>query len=285
MRIEEFKEWLTEIYPETPSTVSNRISNCKKVENYHGDLDKHYEQNGCKTLIDKLSYSVIDEREENPAKHLVPIKGNLRTGSATYKQSVKLYKLFCKDIQVNVVEDVNWDVLKRTLETVGLSTFVKFYYEFKTDSLTELKQKFRKDKSWNKVSDNPKASGGKKVFELGYQIEALKYIIFSRAKKDTIEEARVIFGREYPGQELEAIRFIRPEFVFGEEIVFNLFENYKIHSQYTVGSYIVDWYIPELNIVIEFDEKHHKRNEVEDQERQKVIEKALKCSFLRYTQK
>lgn len=97
MRIEEFKEWLAEIYPETPSTVSNRISNCKKVENYHGDLDKHYEQNGCNALMDELSYSVMDERENKPSKHLVPIDGNMRTGSATLKQAVRLYSQFCEE--------------------------------------------------------------------------------------------------------------------------------------------------------------------------------------------
>lgn len=41
MRTSEFKTWLEEKYPETPTTVSNRISNCKNIEKYYGDLAKY----------------------------------------------------------------------------------------------------------------------------------------------------------------------------------------------------------------------------------------------------
>jgi very-short-patch-repair endonuclease len=60
--------------------------------------------------------------------------------------------------------------------------------------------------------------------------------------------------------------------------------NYKILRQYSVKGFSVDGYIPELNLVIEIDEKHHYINgklRDKDINRQKVIEKELKCIFLR----
>lgn len=78
----------------------------------------------------------------------------------------------------------------------------------------------------------------------------------------------------------------RKEIKFGIDIIYNLFSNYKIYEQYPVygGTYRVDWYIPELNLAIEYDELHHIYNKEQDEERQKIIEKELKCKFIRYTE-
>jgi len=51
--------------------------------------------------------------------------------------------------------------------------------------------------------------------------------------------------------------------------------------QYPVLNYRIDFYLPELNIAIEYDEKHHNSNKKSDNERQKEIEKILKCDFIR----
>ena len=47
--------------------------------------------------------------------------------------------------------------------------------------------------------------------------------------------------------------------------------------------YWVDYYEPTLNIVIEFDEKHHKYKKEKDIKRQKEIEEFLECKFYRIT--
>lgn len=78
-----------------------------------------------------------------------------------------------------------------------------------------------------------------------------------------------------------AIRTVRQEFVFGKNIVENLFSDYEIIPQYKILNYFIDWYIPELNIAIEFDEKYHE-NKKGDNTRQKEIEKELNCKFIRY---
>ena len=76
----------------------------------------------------------------------------------------------------------------------------------------------------------------------------------------------------------------RVEIEFGENIINNLFSDYEVISQFPVfnGKYFIDWYIPELNIAIEYDEYYHKNNKKADNERQEEIEKELGCRFLRY---
>lgn len=54
--------------------------------------------------------------------------------------------------------------------------------------------------------------------------------------------------------------------------------------QYNVLGYRIDYYIPSLNIAIEYDENEHKRYSYENHEgRQKEIENELGCRFIRIT--
>ena len=76
------------------STVTSRISNCRRVEKYEGNLDEHYDNDGMRTLLSRLTYSVAVENRSLPPRHQVPIRGNLRAGSATLKGAVKLYRDF-----------------------------------------------------------------------------------------------------------------------------------------------------------------------------------------------
>lgn len=84
----------------------------------------------------------------------------------------------------------------------------------------------------------------------------------------------------------EAPPAVRPEFVFGEEVVERLFSGYTIIRQFPVfgGKYRIDWYIPELRLAVEFDEAHHETPSIikRDAARQAEIEAALNCRFLRY---
>lgn len=49
-----------------------------------------------------------------------------------------------------------------------------------------------------------------------------------------------------------------------------------------VLSYFVDYYEPNLNLVIEWDEAHHKKQIAEDKKRQEDIKQHLGCRFFRY---
>ena len=91
---------------------------------------------------------------------------------------------------------------------------------------------------------------------------------------------------DYYGFSIDKLVFLAPssrEFVFGEEIVRNLFGGYTVIPQHKVLNYRLDWYIPELNLVIEFDESGHADRTELDIVRQAQIEKHLGCRFLRYT--
>jgi hypothetical protein len=62
---------------------------------------------------------------------------------------------------------------------------------------------------------------------------------------------------------------------------------FSFETQYKVSyedtCYYVDFYIPELNVCIEYDEKHHytEDNMLKDAKRQEYIENKLGCSFIR----
>lgn len=96
MDAENFKKWL-EFNGKPKVTIQNRISNCRNVENYEGDLDDHFKKDYGLSLLAKLSYSAEDERNNAPSTHNIPIQGNIRNGSATLKQATNLYMAFKKD--------------------------------------------------------------------------------------------------------------------------------------------------------------------------------------------
>ncbi len=183
-------------------------------------------------------------------------------------------------------EHKSLEEILKNLRSMGMSTFVDYYDDFKLiKGEKNLKSKLAKDeKKWKEESINTKVSVGRRIFSEGKEKKALELVLSAnQLSKATMDKAVQIYQKEYPNSELKQIRFVRPEFEFGQTIVENLFEGYEIISQYSVGEYKVDWYIPELKLVIEFDEKHHKRQKDFDIKRQKFIEKKLKCKFLRYT--
>lgn len=103
MKEQEFKIWLYKKYQQ--NTANSRWSNCRTVEYYEGDLDEHFNKDKCKQLIERLSYSVRDERANKPLRHNIPINGNVRNGTATLKQAVKLYMDFRNGVEPNKVSE------------------------------------------------------------------------------------------------------------------------------------------------------------------------------------
>jgi len=83
---ERFKAWLVVERELNAGTIGSRISNCKRVEHYEGDLDTHYDADGLVGLMDRL----------NPRRpeHKIPINGNVYNGTATLKSAVGLYRGF-----------------------------------------------------------------------------------------------------------------------------------------------------------------------------------------------
>jgi len=94
MRIDNFTEWMLAEGLDKEA-VRSRASNCQTVEKYqHVDLDEQYDLDRCEHLIALFTYTTDDERTGKPPLHQVPINGNIRNGSATYKSSIRKYVTF-----------------------------------------------------------------------------------------------------------------------------------------------------------------------------------------------
>ena len=92
---QDFKTWLVEEYGLQESSAISRVANISTIEKYYGeDIDTIIKNRGVHGLLNELSYSTDDERNNRPQKHKVPIHGNVRTGSATLKQAVNRYVEF-----------------------------------------------------------------------------------------------------------------------------------------------------------------------------------------------
>ena len=79
-----FKIWLER--GRSAGTVNSRISNCRRVERYEGDLDAHYDVDGLVSLTDRLNPS--------DPKHKIQTNDNIYNGTATLKSAVSLYRDF-----------------------------------------------------------------------------------------------------------------------------------------------------------------------------------------------
>lgn len=76
------------------STIQSRISNCKTIEAYEGNLDALFARDQLSDLLSRLSYSTADQATGKPLRHKIPIDGDWRNGSATLKSAAELYKAF-----------------------------------------------------------------------------------------------------------------------------------------------------------------------------------------------
>ncbi|CAN5333547.1 hypothetical protein BH23BAC2_BH23BAC2_24570 [soil metagenome] len=148
--LELFKIWLDEENGSDFRTIQSRISNCRTVENYEGDLDEHFIKDNGLALLDSLTYSTEDERNQIPTNHKIPINGNLRTGSATLKQAVKLYMTF-KNSNFTPSEnsDKSFDIKQSLEEEIdNIEVWNNFSYErdLKNSMTTQITELFPEHK-------------------------------------------------------------------------------------------------------------------------------------------
>ena len=90
----EFSRYLRDVCDFAEHTAASRVSSCKRIERYEGDLDDLFKADGLVSLLRSLTYSTEDANRNLPARHNVPINGNLRNGTATLKQAAGLYQKF-----------------------------------------------------------------------------------------------------------------------------------------------------------------------------------------------
>lgn len=122
-------------------------------------------------------------------------------------------------------------------------------------------------KNFNKINNRGERFGNKTM--MVYLIQNSHMTISDKEKYLSLFDINIISTRK----EIEFIEQL-------EETLkpFNI----KGIKQYYVLSYRIDYYIPSLNIAIEYDENNHKNYTYEKHEgRQKEIEKELNCRFIR----
>ena len=133
MKLDLFKNWLTGTNMDK-RTIGSRLSNCRTVEKFEGDLDEHFADSKGQRLIQRLEYGADDERSGRDAKHRIPIEGDIRNGTATLKSAVKLYFRFAENLPATGVPTVpkGWPKWENPTddEILGLAHVVSRYARF-----------------------------------------------------------------------------------------------------------------------------------------------------------
>lgn len=95
-----FQRWLSDRYDDR--TCSSRLSNCRRIEEFEGDLDEHFSRNGMSELLQRLTYSRDDLAAGRLPEHRIPIAGDVYTGTATLRTAANLYRRFLSGEASNV---------------------------------------------------------------------------------------------------------------------------------------------------------------------------------------
>ena len=85
--------------------------------------------------------------------------------------------------------------LERTLNSVGKSTFVKYYYDFRDKSRDECIKAFSED--YSDKAKGTRTGNAQRIFRENKNIDALRIIIASnRVELETIRKAKEILAKE-----------------------------------------------------------------------------------------
>ena len=160
------------------------------------------------------------------------------------------------------------DILKRDHKDITntIENFIKF---LGSDNFTE----------------STYASRGKKFKEYLVSKDGVGFLInrvrFYRSDEyeNIINELELLYGCELKHK---GLIYVRDEIIFKDGLleVCKMLD-IEVLFQHSVGKYKVDFYIPSIDYVIEYDEPHHRNSIVEDIEREEFIRNELKCDFLR----
>ena len=94
MQEEPFRAWLRDVRKQAEGSIATHLADCRRVEKHEGDLDDHWNADGLRKLLDRLTYSKEDERNGKSPRHNVPTEGDLYNNSATFKAAANLYRKF-----------------------------------------------------------------------------------------------------------------------------------------------------------------------------------------------
>jgi hypothetical protein len=94
-----YPDWLRRAVP-SEATFRTKLSELRRIESAYGDLDEHYDRDELVSLIETLTYTADDERQNSPNPSRLEINGPLRTNLASYKSAVQKYARFRQDVEL-----------------------------------------------------------------------------------------------------------------------------------------------------------------------------------------
>ena len=183
-------------------------------------------------------------------------------------------------------EGESWLVGKDVVEALGYSTTTKYYDAIKQHCDEEDMLFLDKNVQFKQgVSFNYKElgqRGGYLVNETGL----LKLITYSETISIKQRENIINFFKKF-GMLNDVTLHSRKEIEFIDKLERALLAfNVTGKKQHNILDYKIDYYIPSLNVAIEYDENGHKDYTYEAHElRQELIQKELGCRFIRVTDK
>jgi phage anti-repressor protein/very-short-patch-repair endonuclease len=123
------------------------------------------------------------------------------------------------------------------------------------------------------------STGGRPFTDYEFTLDATKKILLTQRTKEAMMLYKYL--AELDGVFVTYQPKTRKELLFEINLIEILSEITKIIPQHPILNYRIDFYLPELNIAIEYDEKHHLSRRKIDNKRQKEIQEILKCDFIR----
>jgi hypothetical protein len=76
------------------NTINAQLYRSGRVEQYYGDFDRHFEEDGLASVIAAFVYTTEDVRRNKPNPTLIPYKGTVAGNMNGYKFSVRLYRRY-----------------------------------------------------------------------------------------------------------------------------------------------------------------------------------------------
>ena len=128
------------------------------------------------------------------------------------------------------------------------------------------------------------SNGGRPSIEYDLTLDTaiLFCSMYLRSSKKAAEAYKYLSGIK--GHSIIIEPRTRKELLF-EMTLNGLFEGItEIIPQYSVLNYRVDFYLPQIGLVIEYDEKYHSSYVLNDKKRQDEIKKHLNCEFIRISE-
>jgi hypothetical protein len=93
VRSDDYRHWL-EAQKYQAGTITAQMHRAGRVDERHGDLDEHYKRDRMASLIQALTYSTNDKRNNRPNPSNIPFDGDVYSNLASYRDAVKRYRKF-----------------------------------------------------------------------------------------------------------------------------------------------------------------------------------------------